>query len=85
MAKETRWYSAIVPFTKAIVQKLILFKMKKLTREEMKLIVGGDQSVQSDIDGQKCNCNSADDCTATNEVCMASCSGGTGAGYCGCP
>lgn len=52
----------------------------------MKKVVGGDQSTISEIgDLPKCNCNSADDCTATNELCMASCSGGTGAGHCGCP
>ena len=60
--------------------------MKKLSRDEMKKVVGGDQSTISEIgDLPKCNCNSADDCTATNELCMASCSGGTGAGHCGCP
>jgi bacteriocin-like protein len=57
--------------------------MKKLTRDEMKNIIGGYISPVGDL--PLCNCNNADDCSVTNEKCMSSCSGGTGAGHCGCP
>ena len=55
----------------------------KLSRAEMKNIMAG----LADVGGAlpKCNCNSPEDCTATNELCMSSCQGGTGAGHCGCP
>jgi len=50
----------------------------KLSRDEMKSIMAGKAAP-----GIDCDCNSKDDCTY-NELCIAGCSGGTGAGYCGC-
>ena len=56
----------------------------KLSRAEMKNIMAGLTTTGG---LPVCNCNSADDCTATNELCMSSCEAGiTGkAGHCGCP
>lgn len=51
----------------------------KLSRDEMKNIMAGTAP-----GGTACNCNSKDDCTTWNELCIAGCTGGTGAGYCGC-
>ena len=53
----------------------------RLSREEMKNIIAGYVAP-----GENCNCNNADDCSATNELCMASCTAVPGyAGHCGCP
>ncbi len=55
----------------------------KLSRTEMKNIMAGNPPVGAD----KCTCNSADDCTEWNELCMASstCDNSSGkAGMCGC-
>ena len=53
----------------------------KLSRTEMKNIMAGLKGA-----GDPCNCNSADDCTTWNEMCIAGCEKGqTGkAGKCGC-
>ena len=52
----------------------------KLSRTEMKNIMAGLSG------GAICNCNSADQCTATNELCMNSgCTQNGYLGTCGCP
>ena len=56
----------------------------KLSRTEMKDIMAG---VNAPPGEDPCTCNSADDCTTWNELCMASvCAKGTTnkAGRCGC-
>ena len=66
-------------------QKLSLRKEDFLSKTQMKNILGGYGDGSGD---GTCNCNSADDCTATNELCMNSCSGkpeDTYQGKCGCP
>ncbi len=55
----------------------------KLSRTEMKNIMAGLST-----DPPACTCNSGDQCTATNELCMNSgCTKGTTGyqGTCGCP
>lgn len=55
----------------------------KLSRAEMKSIMAGLFEVLDET----CNCNSADDCTANNEMCINGCSGKPGdkyQGICGC-
>lgn len=54
----------------------------KLSRTEMKNIMSGNVPGEKD----KCTCNSADDCTEWNELCMNSgCDTSNGkAGTCGC-
>ena len=53
----------------------------KLSRNEMKSIMAGSASLSA-----QCNCNSADDCTTWNEMCLnTGCDRGNGkAGTCGC-
>ena len=54
----------------------------KLSRVEMKNIMAGLNG------GTTCSCNSSDQCTATNELCMNSgCDQGSSGyvGTCGCP
>ncbi len=64
-------------------KKMSLANMQgKLSRTEMKNIMAGLSG------GAICTCNSADQCTATNELCMNSgCDKGTSGyqGTCGCP
>jgi hypothetical protein len=53
-----------------------------LTKSEMKKIMGGHTDPVPE-----CNCNSADECTASNEMCINGCNGKEGdkyQGVCGC-
>ena len=63
-------------------QKMSLANMQgKLSRHEMKSIMAGAVAL-ADV----CNCNSKDDCTAYNEMCLNTlCDRSSGkAGTCGC-
>ena len=52
----------------------------KLSRTEMKKIMAGTSASAA-----QCNCNSADDCTTWNEMCLKLCDRSNGkAGTCGC-
>ena len=55
--------------------------MKKLTREDMKNLVGG--FAHDSLENETCNCNSADDCSK-GQICGADCTAGTSgkAGHC---